>query len=67
MITQISIQDVVKGLLEKGLSQTEISQRSNVPQSRISSIANGKQLTISYEAGKRLEKLADEVCRKKVA
>lgn len=52
------ITEIIKLLLDSGLTQTEISRRSNVPQSRISDIANGKQSTISYDAGKRIEKLA---------
>lgn len=52
---------IIQKLLTFGLTQTEISKRSDVPQSRISDIANGKQTTISYEAGKRLEKLLNEV------
>lgn len=52
------ISEIIKKLLDSGLTQTEISRRSNVPQSRISDIANGKQSTISYDAGKRIEKLA---------
>lgn len=52
------ITEIIKLLLDSGLTQTEISRRSNVPQSRISDIANGKQSTISYDAGKRIEQLA---------
>jgi len=52
------ISEIIKKLLDYGLTQTEISRRSKVPQSRISDIANGKQSTISYDAGKRIEKLA---------
>lgn len=55
------IKDLIQKLLDYGLTQTEISQRANVPQSRISDIARGKQLTISYEAGKRIEALAIEL------
>lgn len=55
------ISEIIKKLLDSGLSQTEISRRSSVPQSRISDIANGKQSTISYDAGKRIEKLAIEL------
>jgi len=54
---------IIKQLLAAGLTQTEISKRADVPQSRISDIANEKQSTISYEAGKRLEKLLDEVSK----
>jgi transcriptional regulator with XRE-family HTH domain len=52
---------IIQKLLSLGLSQTEISKRADVPQSRISDIATGKQSTISYEAGKRLEALLEEV------
>tara|TARA_R110000796_G_scaffold9078_4_gene31225 strand:- start:3695 stop:3886 length:192 start_codon:yes stop_codon:yes gene_type:complete len=52
------IKHIVQTLNEYGLSQNEISRRANVPQSRISEILSGKQHTISYEAGKRLEKVA---------
>jgi transcriptional regulator with XRE-family HTH domain len=52
---------IIKKLRSLGLSQSEISKRADVPQSRISDIENGKQSTISYEAGKRLEVLLDEV------
>jgi transcriptional regulator with XRE-family HTH domain len=52
---------IIKKLRSLGLSQIEISKRADVPQSRISDIENGKQSTISYEAGKRLESLLDEV------
>jgi transcriptional regulator with XRE-family HTH domain len=52
---------IIKKLRDLGLSQSEISKRANVPQSRISDIENGKQSTISYEAGKRLEALLDEL------
>jgi transcriptional regulator with XRE-family HTH domain len=52
---------IIKKLRSLGLSQIEISKRADVPQSRISDIENGKQSTISYEAGKRLEALLEEV------
>ena len=52
------ISEIIKKLLDYGLTQTEISRRSNVPQSRISDIVNGKQSSISYDAGKRIERLA---------
>jgi|GEM_PF-3046239 len=52
------ISEIIKKLLDYGLTQTEISRRSNVPQSRISDIVNGKQSSISYDAGKRIEMLA---------
>lgn len=52
------INEIVKKLLDSGLTQTEISRRADVPQSRISDIANGKQKTINFEDGKRLENLA---------
>ncbi len=58
------INSIIKTLLDCGLTQTEIAKRSNVPQSRISEIVNGKQSTISYEAGKRLELLAKSVLEK---
>jgi transcriptional regulator with XRE-family HTH domain len=50
---------IIKKLRSLGLSQSEISKRADVPQSRISDIENGKQSTISYEAGKRLEALLE--------
>ena len=59
MLSMINI--IIKSLLEAGLSQTQISKMANVPQSRISDISNGKQATISYEAGKRLEALEIEI------
>ena len=55
------INKIIQNLLDSGLTQTEIAKRSNVPQSRISDIASGKQSTISYEAGKRLEALHNEI------
>jgi transcriptional regulator with XRE-family HTH domain len=55
------INDIIKKLRDHGLSQTEISRRTGVPQSRISDIENGKQSTISYDSGKRIESLADEL------
>lgn len=60
-IIMLMIKDIIQKLLDSGLTQTEISHRANVPQSRISEIASGKQSTISYEAGKRLEALAIEL------
>lgn len=61
------VNSIILKLLAHGLTQTEIAKRANVPQSRISDIANGKQSTISYEAGKRLESLANEVEKLKAA
>lgn len=58
------VNSIIKVLLDCGLTQTEIAKRANVPQSRISEIVNGKQTTISYEAGKRLELLAKSVTEK---
>ena len=55
------IKNIIDNLLNLGLSQTEIARRANVPQSRISDITRGVQSTISYEAGKRLEKLEQEL------
>lgn len=52
---------IIQKLLSLGLSQTEISKRADVPQSRISDIATGKQSTIAYESGKRLEALLEEI------
>jgi len=51
----------VKNLLSTGLSQTEVAKRACVPQARISELANGKDITLAYETGKRLEKLHREV------
>ncbi len=56
---------ILKNLLAAGLTQSEISRQAQVPQPRISDLVNGKQSTISYEAGKRLEILANKICRKK--
>lgn len=55
------IYDIVKKLSDFGLTQAEIASRSKVPQPRISDILSKKQQTISYEAGKRLEALLNEL------
>lgn len=55
------IKNLIQQLLDAGLTQAEIARKANVPQPRISDIANGKQATINYEAGKRLERLATEL------
>lgn len=57
------VKQIIQRLLSFGLTQTEIAKRAKVPQSRISDIARGIQSTISYEAGKRLEDLADQVAK----
>ena len=61
----LMIYDIVKNLLDNGLTQAEVSQRANVPASRISEINNGKRKNISYAAGKRLEALEKEVALQK--
>jgi predicted XRE-type DNA-binding protein len=59
------IKKIVIKLLKSGLTQTEISRLTNVPQPHISDIANGKRSAIMYEAGKRLEKLAETLPKRK--
>ena len=58
------LKTIIQNLIALGLTQSEISRQAKVPQPRISDLLNGKQSTISYEAGKRLEILAKKLCRK---
>jgi predicted XRE-type DNA-binding protein len=57
------IYDIVKKLIDNGLSQNEIARRANVPQPRISAILSRKQVTVSFEAGKRLEALLSDLSK----
>lgn len=57
------IYDIVKKISDFGLTQAEISSRARVPQPRISDILSKKQQTISYESGKRLEGLLNELSK----
>ena len=61
------IKNIILKLIALGLTQTEISKRSGVPQSRLSEIINDKQITLSYESGKKLEDLLSEFEIVKVA
>ncbi len=54
------IKTIILKLIEYGLSQSEIARRTGVPQSRLSEIINDKQITLTYENGKKLEELLAE-------
>ena len=55
------VNTIIQDLLKAGLSQTDIAKEVSYPQSRISDIVNGKQITVNYEVGKRLEALRDKL------
>lgn len=58
----MTIQDILKKLIESGLSQAEISRRSGIPQPSIHRLLNDKQDEVIYSHGKSLERLLAHAC-----
>lgn len=61
------LKKMITGILESGLTQTQISQRTGIPQPTFSRILNGTQKEINYSDGKLIEDLFNEVAKAKAA
>lgn len=53
--------DLLKTLIDAGLSQAEISRRTGIPQPSIHRLLTGKQTDVVYTHGKSLERVVNDL------
>ena len=51
---QTNFQTIIKKLVKQGMSQTEIMDKTGVPQCTVSNLLSGRQKTVTYDHGKAL-------------